>query len=72
MLGEVEKSLKKTCGIMLPSTHRNLDRSASEASKIFFENDQLIYIMCKIEECTYKVEEMPKSDSLDHMIHWTL
>ena len=36
----LEKSLKKTCGIMLPSTHRNLDRSASEASKNFFENDQ--------------------------------
>ena len=47
MLGVVEKSLKKTCGIMLPSTHRNLDRSASEASKNFFENDQfdLYYVL---------------------------
>ena len=47
MLGVVEKSLRKTCGIMLPSTHRNLDRSASEASKNFFENDQfdLYYVL---------------------------
>ena len=47
MLGEVEKFLKKTCGIMLPSTHRNLDSSASEASKNFFENDQfnLYYVL---------------------------
>ena len=46
MLGEVEKSLKKSRGSMLPSTHRNLDRSASEERKNFLQVINSIYIIC--------------------------
>ena len=50
MLGEIEKSLKKTSGGMLPSTHRSLERSAREASEKFFESDEVsLYSMLGLE-----------------------